>query len=78
MIAHLEDLELYYEIRGSGKPVYLLHGLALDHSIWLEMAEYYEDQAQFIIPDLRGHGQHTAWKCGWKHRAICQGCASIG
>jgi len=57
MIAHLEDLELYYEIRGSGKPVYLLHGLALDHSIWLEMAEYYEDQAQFIIPDLRGHGR---------------------
>lgn len=58
MIAHLENLDMFYEIRGSGKPVYLLHGLALDHSIWLEMAEYYADQAQFIIPDLRGHG-HT-------------------
>ena len=56
MIAHLDDLEMNYELRGSGKPVFLLHGLALDHSIWLEMADTFADQAQFIIPDLRGHG----------------------
>jgi len=56
MIAHLNDIDLFYEVRGSGRPVYLLHGLALDHSIWLEMADTYADQAQFIIPDLRGHG----------------------
>ena len=56
MIAHLDDIDMFYEIRGSGKPIYLLHGLALDHSIWLEMADYYADQAHFIIPDLRGHG----------------------
>jgi pimeloyl-ACP methyl ester carboxylesterase len=48
---------MFYEIRGSGRPVYLLHGLALDHSIWLEMADTYADQAQFIMPDLRGHGR---------------------
>jgi pimeloyl-ACP methyl ester carboxylesterase len=57
MIAHLDGLDIYYEIRGIGKPIFLLHGLALDHSIWLEMADYYADQAQFIIPDLRGHGR---------------------
>ena len=56
MIAHLHDIDMFYEIRGSGRPVYLLHGLALDHSIWLEMADTYADQAQFIMPDLRGHG----------------------
>ena len=56
MFAHLDDIDMHYEIRGSGKPVYLLHGLALDHSIWLEMADTFADQAQFIIPDLRGHG----------------------
>ena len=56
MFAHLDNINMHYEIRGSGKPVYLLHGLALDHSIWLEMADYFGDQAQFIIPDLRGHG----------------------
>ena len=57
MVGHPDDLELYHEIRGSGKPIYLLHGLALDHSIWTEVADYYEDQAQFILPDLRGHGR---------------------
>ena len=57
MIAHLHDIDMFYEIRGSGRPVYLLHGLALDHSIWLEMADTYADQAQFIMPDLRGHGR---------------------
>lgn len=56
MIAHLNDIDMFYENRGSRRPIYLLHGLALDHSIWLEMADYYADQAQFIIPDLRGHG----------------------
>ena len=56
MIAHLHDIDMFYEIRGSGRPVYLLHGLALDHSIWVEMADIYADQAQFIMPDLRGHG----------------------
>lgn len=56
MIAHLDDLDMNYALRGSGRPVFLLHGLALDHSIWLEMADIYSDQAQFIIPDLRGHG----------------------
>lgn len=56
MFAHLNDLDMHYEIRGSGKPIFLLHGLALDHSIWLEMADLFADQAQFIIPDLRGHG----------------------
>lgn len=59
MIAHLNDLDMFYEIHGSGKPVILLHGLALDHSIWSEMVDYYGDQAQFIIPDLRGHGRTT-------------------
>ncbi len=57
MIAHLHDIDMFYEIRGSGRPVCLLHGLALDHSIWLEMADTYADQAQFIMPDLRGHGR---------------------
>lgn len=56
MIAHLNDIDMFYLVRGKGRPVYLLHGLALDHSIWLEMVDTYADQVQFVIPDLRGHG----------------------
>lgn len=57
MILHLNDIEFYYEVYGEGAPVVLLHGLALDGSIWKEVANLYGDQARFILPDLRGHGR---------------------
>ena len=57
MILHLNDIEFYYEVYGEGAPVVLLHGLALDGSIWKEVANLYSDQARFILPDLRGHGR---------------------
>ena len=53
----LDDINCFYQIHGQGNPVILLHGLALDGRIWLEIAKLYGDQAQFIIPDLRGHGK---------------------
>jgi len=42
---------------GKGKPIVLLHGVGLDHTIWLKMAQLYQDQARFILLDLRGQGQ---------------------
>ncbi len=56
MIANLHDIDMSFDDCGQGKPVVLLHGLALDGSIWKEMVNLYEDQARFIVPDLRGHG----------------------
>lgn len=57
MKTKVNDIDLYYEIQGDGEPIMLLHGLALDSSIWKEMVELYATQAQFILLDLRGHGQ---------------------
>jgi len=57
MKLQLDDMSLTYQTHGEGKPVMLLHGLALDSSIWLDIAKLYGDQAQFIMPDLRGHGK---------------------
>lgn len=57
MIAKLNDISVNYEEYGQGKPVVLLHGLALDGSIWNEVVRLYSDQARFIVPDLRGHGK---------------------
>jgi hypothetical protein len=47
-MSHIYMTLIYFMNRGRA-PVYLLHGLALDHSIWLEMADTYADQAQFIM-----------------------------
>lgn len=57
MKTKINDIGIDYIVQGSGKPIVLLHGLALDASIWSEVVRLYEDQAQFILPDLRGHGK---------------------
>ena len=56
MKAKVNGIEMYFEIHGEGKPIVLLHGLALDSSIWKEVISLYGNQAMFITPDLRGHG----------------------
>lgn len=57
MLARLNDISINYEEHGQGKPVVLLHGLALDGSIWDEVVRLFSNQARFIVPDLRGHGK---------------------
>ncbi len=54
MKARTNGIEMYYEVLGEGKPIVLLHGLGLDHSIWKEVVNAYSNQAKFIVPDLRG------------------------
>ena len=53
----VNDISMHVEIVGEGKPIVLLHGVGLDHTIWLEMAQLYQDQARFVLVDLRGEGQ---------------------
>ena len=57
MLFRLNDIDLFYQIRGKGRQVMVLHGLALNSTIWNEVSELYGDQAEFIMPDLRGHGK---------------------
>jgi len=48
---------LFYESLGKGTPVVLLHGLALDHTIWYPVANLLKDEFHVVLPDLRGHGR---------------------
>jgi 3-oxoadipate enol-lactonase len=49
--------KLYYIEIGRGSPLICLHGYALDHTIWLDMAEEMKSNVRLILPDLRGHGK---------------------
>jgi len=53
----MDTVSLYYEERGSGTPVVLLHGFPLDHTIWNPVVPLLEIHARLILPDLRGHGK---------------------
>src|SRR2546425_5044903 len=58
-IAAVNDIEMYYELRGEGEPLVLLHGGGGAGVNW--ELNFREPPAGFglIIPDLRGHGRTT-------------------
>lgn len=51
-----DDAEIFYEIRGSGPPVVLLHPFPCHHEFWNPVAGALESRYRLILPDLRGHG----------------------
>ncbi|MBX0297281.1 alpha/beta fold hydrolase [Haloarcula nitratireducens] len=51
------DVETYYERRGSGPPVVFVHGAILDHSQWDPQVEALGDEYTTIAYDVRGHGR---------------------
>ena len=50
----------YYEARGSGPPVVLLHGFSLDSRMWDGQGAALASRYRVIRYDLRGHGKTTA------------------
>jgi 3-oxoadipate enol-lactonase len=53
---HSDDAKIFYEIRGNGAPVVLLHPFPCHHEFWYPVAAALESRYQLILPDLRGHG----------------------
>jgi 3-oxoadipate enol-lactonase len=51
-----DDAEIFYEIRGTGPPVVLLHPFPCNHEFWDPVVPALESHYQLILPDLRGHG----------------------
>jgi 3-oxoadipate enol-lactonase len=51
-----DGTELFYNIRGSGAPVVLLHPFPVNHRFWEGVVPSLEQRYQLILPDLRGHG----------------------
>jgi pimeloyl-ACP methyl ester carboxylesterase len=53
------DIQTFYDLRGSGPPLILLHGGFLDHRMWEPQIEVLASQHTVIAYDIRGHGQTT-------------------
>jgi|SRR5271163_905514 len=52
-----DDAEIFYEVRGKGPPVVLLHPFPCHHEFWNPVAGALESRYRLILPDLRGHGE---------------------
>lgn len=64
--------EIYFEIRGTGEPLLLLHGFSGTSQDWIPSLDKWGDGFQFIIPDLRGHGRSGILKNHFRHEDAAQ------
>lgn len=66
----LRRVRMWCEERGSGEPVVLLHGGALDSRFWSPVRDRLARRFQVIAPDTRGHGRSSAGEGPLSHRAM--------
>jgi 3-oxoadipate enol-lactonase len=64
--------KLYYIEIGRGSPLICLHGYALDHTIWLDMAKEMKSNVRLILPDLRGHGKSPSPEGKYSMQAMAE------
>ena len=55
-----DDINMHYEVYGSGPPLFLHHGLSSSCQAWYEHLPWLSKKHQVIILDARGHGLTTA------------------
>ena len=51
------DIKLYYEEKGAGTPLILLHGNGEDGSYFVHQMDYFSERYRVIALDTRGHGK---------------------
>ena len=56
MIVHCNGIDIFYEVRGSGTPLLMLHGNGETHAIFDEAASLLSRCFTVYTPDTRGHG----------------------
>ena len=56
-VAKVNGTELYYEVRGAGPPILLLHGFTLDRRMWSRQVEGLAAHHRVVTYDARGFGR---------------------
>lgn len=51
------DKEVFYQQKGKGNPVILIHGFAEDGIIWEDLVNHLQNNFLLVIPDLPGSGK---------------------
>lgn len=54
---HSGDAEIFYQVRGAGPTVVLLHPFPVNHHFWDEASKALEHRYRLLLPDVRGHGR---------------------
>jgi pimeloyl-ACP methyl ester carboxylesterase len=73
----LNGAALYYEERGHGPPLVLVHGGLMSSTQWEPVACALADEFLVITPDSRGHGRSTNPGGGLSYRGIAEDLAAL-
>lgn len=65
--ATLNGTQIYFETRGTGEPLVLLHGLSGSSQDWTPSISGWSSSFRLIIPDLRGHGRSSPLSKPFRH-----------
>lgn len=55
-IVFYQNGPIFYEEKGTGEPLILIHGVGLDHTMWKHQIDSLSDSFRVIIYDMIGHG----------------------
>jgi|CXWL01.1.fsa_nt_gi pimeloyl-ACP methyl ester carboxylesterase len=58
--AHLNGIDINYEVHGEGTPLVLTHGYSASLEMWREQVGPLSSMYRLVIYDTRGHGKTTA------------------
>jgi pimeloyl-ACP methyl ester carboxylesterase len=67
-VVQINDIEMYYEEYGTGKPLVLLHGFGGCARNWHPFTTKLSERHRLIVVDLRGHGHSTNPENRFTHR----------
>lgn len=71
------DVNLYYECYGKGKPLMLIAGLASDSQSWQPIVSTLSQHYRLILPDNRGVGRTTPQEITTSIRLITDDCIAL-
>lgn len=59
-VAHVNEVDLYYESHGEGFPLVLAHGYSTSINLWKHQLPLLSQRYRVIVYDARGHGLSSA------------------
>jgi 3-oxoadipate enol-lactonase len=72
-----DGVDIYYDVKGSGRPVMLVAGLASDNAFWLPSLDAIAARHQVIVLDNRGAGRTTPLDAPTSIRAMADDCMAL-
>jgi pimeloyl-ACP methyl ester carboxylesterase len=71
-IVEIGKTKIYYEVYGTGKPLFLFHGYTQSSKSWHQFVPYYLNDFAVYLVDLKGHGKSGMFTEKLSIRSVAQ------